>query len=388
MSVARVGALGAFVLVALSSRSALGSAPADLYRAQIVAYPALPALDYLAHTSAWEFAYNPAFLPGGEGSAAQGLFVRVQNGSASAPGTCGKPASASFVAFAELAGSGVKPLGARKLFSPAMTDFEQTAEDPRIIYDPTNKTWYMTYTANGVVSEGSQPPMNRHQGIATSTDPLAPGSWQRRCTGAAPCLPPGFKSGAMLHRDSPPHYMFVYDLTKTCPRNPGSVCRHTVVAESDDLLSWHLADGGNVLLPRRPGMWDAGLIEPGPPPMRLSSGDYIFFYNGATLPNDREYHVGYAILSGSNPRKVLQRSASPVLSWTDRPWMVGNSTKYLCYTPLVVFCNGAREVAGKLDTFELYFGAADAVVGSATVELLPSAAAAAGAAGAAGAGAV
>ncbi len=356
------------VLLWCAAALALYSAPKALnYHIRIIDYPALPLLDYEEGSSAWQFAYNPAFLPG---QSAEGLFVRVQNGSSSPPGSCGKPGTSSFVSFVPIDGGSAKRLGAQKIFSPAMTDFEQTAEDPRIIYDAPNKTWYMTYTANGVISEGSVPPMNRHQGIATSTDPLAPGSWKRRCTGAAPCLPPGLKSGAMLQRLDPPHYMFVYDLTKTCPTNPGSVCRHTVVAESNDLLSWSLANGDNVLLPRRPGMWDAGLIEPGPPPLRLNTGDYVFFYNGATLPNDRQYHVGWAILSHDNPRTVLQRSAEPVLSWTDRPWMVGNSSKYLCYTPSVVFCNGAREVKGQENTYQLYFGAADAVVGSATVQLM------------------
>ena len=36
-----------------------------------------------------------------------------------------------------------------------MSDFEQTEEDPRVIYDASNKTWYMTYTANGIVSCGA-----------------------------------------------------------------------------------------------------------------------------------------------------------------------------------------------------------------------------------------
>jgi predicted GH43/DUF377 family glycosyl hydrolase len=98
---------------------------------------------------------------------------------------------------------------------------------------------------------------------------------------------------------------------------------------------------------------------------QLSSGDYLFFYNGATEPNDRQYHVGWALLSGDEPATVLQRSPRPLLSWSDRPWMVGNDSSTLCYTPTVVFCNGARALGG--DRFELFFGAADAVVGRAVV---------------------
>ena len=55
----------------------------------------------------------------------------------------------------------------------------------------------------------------------------------------------------MLQRAVPPHYMLAYDLTKTCPSSPGKVCRHTVVAESADLLTWTLP-ADNVLLPRAP----------------------------------------------------------------------------------------------------------------------------------------
>ena len=136
-----------------------------------------------------------------------------------------------------------------------------------------------------------------------------------------------------------------------------------MIARSHDLITWQLLN--KTLLPRRPGRWDEGLIEPGPPPLLLSDGNHIFFYNGATVRSDRQYHVGYAVLSARDPTVVLQRSEDPVLSWSDRPWMAGNATNTttLCYTPTVVFCNGARALGG--DRFELFFGGADAVVGTA-----------------------
>jgi hypothetical protein len=64
------------------------------------------------------------------------------------------------------------------------------------------------------------------------------GQWTEHCSAARPCLPAGLKSGAMLLRESGPHYMFVYDLREGCPQNPKSVCRHTIVAKSDDLITW------------------------------------------------------------------------------------------------------------------------------------------------------
>ena len=59
---------------------------------------------------------------------------------------------------------------------------------------------YMTYTANGA----GRAPLNRHQGIASSTAPMQPGSWTRLCTEDSPCLPAGVKSGAMLYESFDP----------------------------------------------------------------------------------------------------------------------------------------------------------------------------------------
>ena len=146
------------------------------------------------------------------------------------------------------------------------------------------------------------------------------------------------------------------------------------MATSRDLHQWNLT--GQTLLPRRPDSFDSGLVEPGPPPLALPDGTYLVLYNSATHHNDRGYHVGAAIIDGKFPSpKVLYRSPAPLLSWTSRPWMVGNDTEYLCNVPEVVFLAAARsmpvrqdeegEDGGVLGRFELFFGAADAVVGRA-----------------------
>ena len=149
-----------------------------------------------------------------------------------------------------------------------------------------------------------------------------------------------------------------------------------VVATSSNLHQWNLT--GQTLLPRRPAFFDSGLVEPGPPPLVLSDGTYLVLYNSASHHNDRGYHVGAAIIDGKFPSpKVLYRSPAPLLSWTSRPWMVGNDTEYLCNVPEVVFLAAARPMPMHLDTegvnggvlgrFELFFGGADAVVGRASL---------------------
>ena len=63
--------------------------------------------------------------------------------------------------------------------------------------------------------------------------------------------------------------------------------------------------------------FDSKLVESGPPPLQLSDGNYLFIYNSAEVgwPDDRNtaYHVGWVILDGSDPRKILQRSEEALM---------------------------------------------------------------------------
>lgn len=79
------------------------------------------------------------------------------------------------------------------------------------------------------------------------------------------------------------------------------------VTSSHDPLVWDSV--GDVLISPRPENFDSRLVESGPPPLKLSDGNYLFFYNSAELgwPEiaDTAYHVGWVILSGEDPTKIL-----------------------------------------------------------------------------------
>ena len=81
------------------------------------------------------------------------------------------------------------------------------------------------------------------------------------------------------------------------------------VAKSDNLLSW--PDIGEIFLKPRPFNFDNFLVESGPP-LRLSDGNYIFFYNSVETgwPGDSAASVnpGWVILDGDDPTKIVQRS--------------------------------------------------------------------------------
>jgi len=348
--------------------------PAASYAVSVVSQSEMPVLDYVAGTSAWQFAYNPAYLPANPpDQPLEGLNVRVQSSPFASPGVCmrnSRNTSASSVAFAPIDSTTGKVgplLRSNVVFSPAGSPFEATAEDPRVVLH--RGTYFMTYTAH---ADASTPwPTSLRQGVATSTTPLDAGSWVRHCTTPDACaLPPAYKSGAMLPRDAPPHYMFVYNLTNGHAPDPdrGATGAHgIVVATSVDLLAWKLTE--KVLLPTRPGMWDQGLVEPGPPPERLTDGNYFMVYNSAAKTNDDQYHAGWAILDGHDPTVVLHRSSTPILSYSDLACERGNSTKFLCNVANVVFVTGMKRAKAGADEFVLFYGGADAVVGTALVRV-------------------
>uniref|UniRef100_A0A914V1M9 Uncharacterized protein n=1 Tax=Plectus sambesii TaxID=2011161 RepID=A0A914V1M9_9BILA len=171
---------------------------------------------------------------------------------------------------------------------------------------------------------------------STSTNPADPNSWVRN----------GFvfpekswsKSGAALfatpQNNLSQHYLFWGDSSTPA----GGIG----IATSMDAIHWN--DTGNFLLKIRNDSFDSNLVESGPSPIQLSTGDFIFIYNSARkgYPSVKpgwnlQYNVGFAILGATDPTTIVQRSDSPILSPTT-DWEIGNSTSYV--TPNVVFLEG------------------------------------------------
>ena len=100
--------------------------------------------------------------------------------------------------------------------------------------------------------------------IATSKTPEKMESWVR--------YPPIFsqwsKSGAILFRDDigAPPLLFWGDLA--------------ITAAIGDFQGLHYSNIKKIIEPRK-GYFDSLLVESGPPPERLSDGNYFFIYNSA-----------------------------------------------------------------------------------------------------------
>jgi predicted GH43/DUF377 family glycosyl hydrolase len=121
------------------------------------------------------------------------------------------------------------------------------------------------------------------------------------------------------------------------------------VAESTDLLHWTESLDAP-LLARRPGFFDARVVEPGPPPILTDEG-ILLIYNGA---NDRlVYSTGWALFDRRDPTKVIARSDRPVFE-AERPW------ERIGQVPNVVFVEGLVQDGRR---WLAYYGAADKYIG-------------------------
>eukprot|EP01012_Entosiphon_sulcatum_P036209 TRINITY_DN460_c0_g1_i1.p1 TRINITY_DN460_c0_g1~~TRINITY_DN460_c0_g1_i1.p1 ORF type:complete len:339 (-),score=54.16 TRINITY_DN460_c0_g1_i1:21-1037(-) len=314
------------------------------YRVSVASIEPDPVLSYLKGSSAFQQVFNPAWVEG----RTPGLLVRTQNCTATVGGSCphcgGDATKASIITFARLAAGGdaqrppqFAPVGADSVvFGPHDDTDSWGTEDPRLAMDPKTGVYYLFYTAYN----GKSILLN----LASTQDPTRKDGWTRH----GPVFPSiqGSKSGALLIRDQPPHYLFWGD----------SSIR---VTKSNNLTSW--PDPGEVILAPRQDSFDSQLVESGPPPLRLSNGNYIFFHNSADKTT--AYHASWAILDGNDPTKVLARATEPLLS-PDLAWERGVSP-WTCNVANVVFLEAAAEV-GK-DTFRVYFGGSDAVIGTAVI---------------------
>ncbi len=207
-------------------------------------------------------------------------------------------------------------------------------EDPRLV--TFGDTYYLTYT--GYNTKDAQ------LCLATSRDlihwerkgvilPAYKGNWNTGWT----------KSGAIVPEKIDGKY-WMYFLGTTPDKND-----QMGLAYSTDLVHWTEATKTPVL-PRRPGLFDSRVVEPGPPPILTAEG-IVLIYNGAD--DKLVYRTAVAIFDRKDPRKVLYRSDQPIFV-PEKEWeKVGQ-------VPNVVFVEGMVRRGRR---YLFYYGGADKYVG-------------------------
>ena len=127
----------------------------------------------------------------------------------------------------------------------------------------------------------------------------------------------------------------------------------TYFAKSSTLTSWR---DRTMVFEERSGFWDCKRTGIGPPPIRTEKG-WLLFYHGFDTMNI--YRLGIMFLDLEDPSKILYRSPEPIFEPEKDYEKHG-------YVENVVFTCGVVE---KNDQYYVYYGAADRVIGLATVEI-------------------
>ena len=327
--------------------------------------------------SAFPFNFNVAWFPGPAGSGtADGLIVRVQEdctpnclpnathpewmdiGALTAVKADLRAGTAEFVDESLVFWAGTPP-------PPHLNRHEWAALDPRVSYRPKTQEYYLTWD-NCTFECGLRSTL-----LSISKNPFDHSSWEL----VGPVIPGMQTAGvSLLFRDGDAlggdtkHLAFVSTYN----------CFTIRLAESDDGRNWTITDP--TWMQGRPGCWDACGAIAGPQPERLSSGDFLFIYNidthvngAASLPLGR-CTISWAILDGINPRHVVARSTTALITPT-LPWETtgcagggggggGNNT---CQTPYVIFADGLKPLGN--DTFMVIYGGGDSVAGAVTIKV-------------------
>ena len=326
------------------------------YRVAVVSRPSTTVMSNVDGTSSYSLVFNPSWVEATPSNGYQsGLLMRTQNCTLQPGDPCafcgGSADKASVLTFGRQHPDGSFQYvdSSSVVFGPHDETDSWGTEDPRIKYNRADGLYYMFYTA-----------YNGHDiflSLATTFDPTVNTNWTYH--GAVFPEIQNSKSGALLigEKGEGSHHLYWGDSS-------------IKIATSNDLLVWP-SDGGRVFLEIRDDHFDSKLVESGPPPLQLLNGDYIFFYNSATVgwPDDPDsaYHPGWVILDRKDPSVIKQRAEVPLLT-PQFAWELG-VLPYTCNVPNVIFLEAAHRVSDKHDHFQVYFGGADAVVGMATVQV-------------------
>jgi beta-1,2-mannobiose phosphorylase / 1,2-beta-oligomannan phosphorylase len=213
-------------------------------------------------------------------------------------------------------------------------------EDPRLTV--IGGTVYMCYTAY----DGTNPPRVAFTSIALK-DFLAK---QWRWTEPLLISPPGTddKDAALFPAKIGGKYAFLHRL--------GSSIWLDFVDNLDEFRSGRFL-GGEVLMDPRETAWDSARIGIAGPPIETEKG-WLLLYHGVSR-RTHHYSIRAALLSKRNPERILYRTHDTILEPLMRYEKEGIVSN-------VVFPCGAAVLKG---TLFVYYGAADKVIGVASIKM-------------------
>jgi predicted GH43/DUF377 family glycosyl hydrolase len=210
-------------------------------------------------------------------------------------------------------------------------------EDPRITYVAELGRYVIAYTAFSRSGPGVA--------LALTEDFR---SFER--TGLV--MQPDDKDAALLPRRIDGNFALVH-------RPMADTGAHIWISYSPDLRNW---GGHKLVLPaRKGGWWDANKVGLSPPLIETKDGWLMLYHGVRVTASGSLYRVGLALLALDEPDRCIARG---------RPWLFGPEAPYEREGDVnnVVFPCGFT-VGSDGDTLNLYYGAADSVIGLAQTSI-------------------
>jgi predicted GH43/DUF377 family glycosyl hydrolase len=208
-------------------------------------------------------------------------------------------------------------------------------EDPRVVYLPEEKQWYITYTAYSAAGAAVA--------LARTSDFI---DVERLSL----IFSPNNKDAALFPERFNGRWAVLH-------RPDAGGIEHIWSAYSPDLMHWGephcvLPEGGGAA-------WDALKVGAGPPPLRTKYG-WLLIYHGVKGYGGRLiYRTGLAMLDADTPHKMIARAPGWVFQ-AEAPYELAG------LVPNVVFPTGLLQ---RGDEVWIYYGAADTFVCLAVVKL-------------------
>ena len=213
-----------------------------------------------------------------------------------------------------------------------ITELDEWPIDPRVTYIPEDDMYYIIRPLNSrwgcAASIGRTKDFEKYEEMDIVALPH----------NRVPSLFPGKINGMYARLDRP------YDMGDT-----GDIW----ISFSPDLLHW----GGHRPLVKPYTLWNTAKIGP-TPPIKTKEGWLEIIHGVQKSCADSRYSIGAVLLDLDDPRKVIGRSMSPILTPSEL-------YEYMGTVPNVVFPCGAIGDEEK-DELRIYYGCADTYIGLAT----------------------
>jgi len=230
--------------------------------------------------------------------------------------------------------------------------FGPGAEDPRVFLYAG--FWYLYYYYPGVGQ--------RTVALRKTQTPLVPGSWQL----VASALPWHRNGCAIIDPYGNGTHLVIWGETSAIGIGVSSTT--DFVTYTNVSTTWLEPNG-----PANPTAPEV-VLEAATPPVKLSTGDYLHIYAAGTpgWVANGNYTGGFVILDGADPTRIVQRGATHVFMPT-MDYEIGMGTGiWPVQRNRTLFVTALIPVAGEVDTFRAWWGAADANIATGIVTVTHS----------------